>query len=46
MRKHEPVELVQIAIPILIEVVCVSLFIAGVMAWVIIMATPVPEVLQ
>lgn len=42
MRKPDPVELVQIAVPILIEVVAVAIFIAGCAAWVIIASTPVP----
>lgn len=39
-RRREPVEIVQIAVPVLIEVVCVTTFIAGLMVWVIVMATP------
>ena len=33
MRNHEQVEIVQIAVPILIEMVCVVLFIAAVAVW-------------
>lgn len=46
MRDRRPVELVKIAVPVLIEAMVVTAFIAGVMAWIIIMATPIPEVLQ
>ena len=42
MRRPDPIEVVQIAVPVLIEAVCVSLFIAAIMVWVIVMATPVP----
>jgi len=42
MRKREPVELVQIGIPILCEAVAVTLFIAACAVWIIITATPVP----
>lgn len=41
MRKPDPVEIVQIAIPVLIEAVCVTIFIGCAMAAVIIFATPV-----
>lgn len=41
MRKTDiPVQLVEIAIPILIEVVCVTTFIAAAFVWLIILATP------
>jgi len=40
MRKPEPVEIAEIAIPVLIEAVCVTLMIGCAMAIVIIMATP------
>jgi len=42
MRKPDPVEIAQIAIPVLLEAVCVAIALAGAMAWIIIMATPVP----
>lgn len=46
MRRERPVEIAKIAIPVLIEAMLVTVFIAGAMAWVIVMATPIPEVLQ
>jgi len=42
MRKPEPVDLVQIGIPVLVEAVAVTLFIAACAVWIIIAATPVP----
>lgn len=42
MRKPDPVELAKIGIPVLVEAVAVTLFIAMAMAWLIILATPVP----
>jgi len=44
--KVDHVEIVQIAIPVLLEAVLVSVFIAGCAAWVIIAATPIPDVMQ
>lgn len=47
MRKRpDPVELVQIAIPVLIEAVAVTFAIGVAIMWVIILATPIPAVLQ
>lgn len=40
MLDREPVELVQIGLPILIEVVAVALFVAAGFVWMIIAATP------
>lgn len=42
MRDREPVELVQIAVPILIEVVAVTLMCACGLVWMIVLSTPVP----
>jgi hypothetical protein len=42
MPKREPVELAKIGLPILIEAVAVTLFIAMGFVWLIIAATPVP----
>jgi len=42
MKKPDPVEIVAIAAPVLIEVVAVSLFIGMCMVVMIILATPVP----
>lgn len=42
MRKHDPVEIVKIAIPVLVEAVCVTIMIGCAMAVLIVMATPVP----
>ena len=41
MSEREPVELVQIAIPVLIEAVCVTIMIGCAIAGVIIYATPI-----
>ncbi|MCK1445400.1 hypothetical protein IVB43_23735 [Bradyrhizobium sp. 48] len=46
MRKPDPVEIAAITIPILCEVVAVTLFIAFWMVVFIIRATPIPDVLQ
>lgn len=43
MRDDEPIDLVQIGIPVLVEAVVAVLAIAAAMAWVIIMATEVPQ---
>lgn len=42
MRRPEPVELVQIAVPVLCEAVAVVFAIGVAMMWVIILATDVP----
>lgn len=42
MRKPDPVEIAAISIPVLCEVVAVSLFIAAAMVVLIVLATPVP----
>lgn len=42
MRESDPVELIQIGLPILIEVVAVVLFIAAAAVWTIIASQPVP----
>lgn len=42
MRKPDPVEIVAIAIPVLIEAVCVTVMIACSIALVAIFAAPVP----
>lgn len=41
-ERRDPVELVQIGIPVLIEVAAVSLFIGAIFVWLIILATPMP----
>lgn len=46
MRKPDPVEIAKIGIPVLVEAVAVSLFIAFCMVILIIRATPIPDVLQ
>ena len=46
MRDREPVEIAPIALPILCEVVAVILIIACALVWMIVLATPVPDVLQ
>jgi hypothetical protein len=40
MRDREPVEIVAIALPVLIEAVVVTLFIAAGFVWLIVLATP------
>jgi len=42
MRRPDHVEIVQIAVPVLIEAVAVTLFIAACAMWMIVLATPVP----
>ncbi|SEE52541.1 hypothetical protein [Bradyrhizobium lablabi] len=42
MRKPDPVEIVAVTIPVLIEAVCVTVFIGCAALAVIILATPVP----
>lgn len=42
MRRPDPVEIVKIGVPVLIEAVVVTLFIAACAAWLILLATPVP----
>lgn len=42
MSEREPTEIEQIAIPVLVEAVAVTLFIAMIFVWMIIKATPVP----
>lgn len=42
MRRPDPVEIAVVTVPVLIEVVCVTLFIGCAAALVIILATPVP----
>lgn len=42
MRKPDPVELVKVSVPVLIEAVSVMLIIGTAMLWVILLATPVP----
>lgn len=42
MKRPDPVELVKIGIPVLIEAVAVILLIGCGLAWMIILATPVP----
>lgn len=42
MRKVDPVEIVAIGLPVLIEAVAVTLFIGCGAALIIIMATPIP----
>jgi len=45
-KRVDPVEIVKIGAPVLIEAVAVSLFIAACMLVMIILSTPIPEVLQ
>ena len=40
MRDREPVELIHIALPVLIEAVVVTLFIGAGFVWLILLATP------
>jgi hypothetical protein len=42
MRKPDPVEIAAITIPVLCEVVAVTLFIAACLVGLIVLATPVP----
>ena len=42
MRKPEPVELVQIAVPVLCEAIAVIFAVGVAMMWVIIIATDIP----
>lgn len=42
MRRPDPVEIVAIGLPVLVEVVCVTLFIAAGAVLIIIAAMPVP----
>ena len=42
MRDQEPVEIVQIAIPVLCEAIAVTLFITACATWIIITATEIP----
>lgn len=46
MRKPDPVEIAKIGIPVLCEAVAVTLFIGMCMLGMIILSTPIPEVLQ
>jgi hypothetical protein len=46
IRKPDPIEIVQIGVPVLCEAVAVSLVIACGLVWMIIRATPIPDVLQ
>jgi hypothetical protein len=41
-RRPDPVEIAKIGIPVLIEAVAVTLFIAMIFVWLIIKATPMP----
>lgn len=42
MKRPDPVEVVQIAIPVLCEAIAVILAIGAAFVWLVILATPVP----